>query len=364
MAQYDDIFHAVGVSSEELTAEEAVAAIAVVVAAADTSLDELDVDFLADVLWEFDIFEEYSNEDLLDILDRVLEIAEDEELGVVFNTANKYIGEELVLDAFGVGVSVLVDEETFSIPLSKMTLLKEFQKTLGVEETEAGELIDEVIAAIKEAETSYVDDEYETIILENFHDKFYSSPLGNFRLEIPVRVDKGGKLQFQEGMVEFSDNFGTLLRIDYYSISQKQAKKIQSLGLKEYLPHVLLDKYVPWGIVANLPKSKVEYSEFIEQVMSGAYFILIYMPDVATVPHQESNGSGAKKNAYRGLLIFKKHNFLYVVSKQNYLKDSKGFENIEQQAKETKQQIFDFIDSIDFFDIYSRTQESEDRRQE
>lgn len=351
MAQYDDIFHAVGVSSEELTAEEAVAAVAVVIAAADTSLDELDVDFLADVLWEFDIFEEYSNDDLLDILDRVLEIAEQEQLGVMFNTANKYIGEELVLDAFGVGVSVLVDEETFSIPLSKMPLLKELQKTLGVEETEAGELIDEVIAAIEEAETSYFDDEYETIILENFHDKFYPSPLGNFRLQIPVEAEKGGKIQFQEGMVEFSDKFGTLLRIDYYSISQKQAKKIQSLGLKEYLPHVLLEKYVPWGIVANLPKSKVEHSEFIEEVMSGAYFILIHMPNVATVTHQESNGSGAKKNAYRGVLIFKKHNFLYVVSKQNYLQDSNNFEGIEQEAEKNKQKIIEFIDTIEFFEL-------------
>lgn len=351
MAQYDDIFHAAGVSSEELTAEEAVAAIAVVIAAVDTSLDELDVDFLADVLWEFDIFEEYSNDDLLDILDRVLEIAEEEKLGVMFNTANKYIGEELVLDAFGVGVSVLVDEETFSIPLSKMPLLKELQKTLGVEETEAGELIDEVIAAIQEAETSYFDDEYETIILENFHDKVYRSPLGNFRLEIPVLVEKGGKIQFKEGMVEFSDNFGTLLRIDYYSISRKEAKKLQSLGLKKYLPHVLLDKYVPWGIAANLPKSTVQHSEFIEQVMSGAYFALIHMPNVATVTHQESNGSGAKKNAYRGLLIFKKHNFLYVVSKQNYLQDSKNFEDIKQQAETTKQKIIEFIDTIEFFEL-------------
>ena len=351
MAQYDDIFRAVGVSSEELTAEEAVAAIAVVIAAADTSLNELDVDFLADVLWEFDIFEEYSNEDLLDILDRVLEIAEDEELGVLFNTANKYIGEELILDAFGVGVSVLVDEETFSIPLSKMPLLKELQTTLGVEETEAGELIDEVIAAIKEAETSYFDDEYETIILEEFHDKVYRSPLGNFRLQIPVDAQKGGKIQFQEGMVEFSDKFGTLLRIDYYSISQKQAKKIESLGLEKYLPHVLLDKYVPWGILANLPESKIEHSEFIEQIMSGAHFVLIHMPNVATVTHQENNGSGAKKNVYRGLLIFKKHNFLYVVSKQHHLEDSKSFKDIEPQAEKIKQQIFDFVNTIEFFEF-------------
>lgn len=352
MAQYDDIFRAVGVSSEELTAEEAVAAIAVVIAAADTSLNELDVDFLADVLWEFDIFEQYSNEDLLDILDRILEIAEEEELGVIFNTANKYLGEELILDAFGVGVSVLVDEETFSIPLSKMPLLKELQTSLGIEDTEARELIDEVIAAIEEAETSYFDDEYETIILEEFHEKVYRSPLGNFHLQIPVEAQKGGKIQSQEGIVEFSDNFGTLLRIDYYLISQKQAKKIQSLGIQKYLFHILLDKYIPWGIVANLPESKVEHSEFIEKIMSvGAYFALIHMPNVATLTHQENNGSGAKKNVYRGLLIFKKHNFLYVVSKQQHLEHGKTFEDIESQAAKIKQKILEFIYTIEFFEL-------------
>ncbi len=178
----------------------------------------MDAEALATVLWDFEVFEEYSEEEITDIVQRLLEIAQEDGLGALFNTASAALSDDIVLDAFAAGAIVLIDEELV-IPQQQQSYLKDLQQALDLEDEEAEEIIQEVIAAFEEAENAeFADDEVEITFVEDYGGQVYESPLGNFTVPIPVNSEQGGRIQSQEGAVGFSDDFGTLLRIDYYPI--------------------------------------------------------------------------------------------------------------------------------------------------
>ncbi len=343
MGKYDQIFQSNDLSTEKLTPQESVAAIAVVTAAADTSLDRLELDFLADTIWGFEVFEEYSDTNLLSMLEKLLAIANSEGLGALFNAAYESLADELILDGFAAGVSALVDDSTqnIHIPKEKMPLLKNLQLALELEHDEAEEVIENVILDFEEAEED-LDDE-DILNLE-----FYESPLGNFTVAVPVNLQEGARVNSQEGLVSFSDDSGTLLRIDYYPFPPEQTVEIQAIGKEVYFRSILLEKYIPQAIIANLATAKVNYTEYLADVMEGALFTVVDMPGGSTISKTSNNGSATRLNAYRGLLAFTDNDFLYVLTSQHTFFAGETPGDIEEEADEIKEDILDFLDSIDF----------------
>ncbi len=347
MTKYDKVFNSSKTSEESLSPEEAVAAIATVTAIADSSIEDVDAESLAGILWEFEVFEEYSEDEIAEIVDRLIGIAEEEGIGPLFNTAKVSLSDELVLDGFAGGVIVLLDEE-LAIPKSKQAYLKKLQAALELEDEEAEEIIKEVIAAFKEAEEEYADDEDETVVIEDFSEQTYESPLGNFTVPIPVDPQQGGRIQSQEGVVGFSDDIGTLLRIDYYPFPLEQLEELESVGQEEYLQTILVDKYVPQAIFANVPDASVEYSEYLADTLRGAYYVLIDMPKGSTISKQENNGTAMRLDAYRGLLTFISGEFLYIVSSQHSFINGETPDSLEEEAEDIKESILEFVETIEF----------------
>ncbi|MBG1264014.1 hypothetical protein [Nostoc commune] len=347
MTKYDKVFNSPKTSDESLSPEEAVAAIATVTAIADESIEDVDAESLAGILWEFEVFEEYSEDEIAEIVERLLAIAEEEGIGPLFNVAKVSLSEELVLDGFAAGVIVLLDDE-LAIPKSKQAYLKKLQAALELEDEEAEEIIKEVIAAFKEAEEEYADDEDETVVIEDFSEETYQSPLGNFAVPIPVDPQQGGRIQSQEGVVGFSDDIGTLLRIDYYPFPLEQLEELESVGQEEYLQTILVDKYVPQAIFANVPDASVEYTEYLADTLRGAYYVLIDMPKGSTISKQENNGTAMRLDAYRGLLTFISGEFLYIVSSQHSFINGETPDSIEEEAEDIKESILEFVETIEF----------------
>lgn len=348
MTKYDKVFNSPKTSEESLSAEEAVAAIATVTAIADSSIEDVDAESLAGILWEFEVFEEYSEDEITEIVDRLIGIAEEEGIGPLFNVAKVSLSDELVLDGFAAGVIVLLDDE-LAIPKSKQAYLKKLQAALELEDEEAEEIIKEVIAAFKEAEEEeYADDEDETVVIEDFTEQIYQSPLNNFTVTIPVDPQQGGRIQSQEGVVGFSDDIGTLLRIDYYPFPLEQLEELESVGQEEYLQTILVDKYVPQAIFTNVPDASVEYSEYLEDTLRGAYYVLIDMPKGSTISKQENNGTAIRLDAYRGLLTFISGEFLYIVSSQHSFIDGETPDSVEEEAEDIKESILEFVETIEF----------------
>ncbi|WP_375514870.1 hypothetical protein [uncultured Nostoc sp.] len=347
MTKYDKVFNSPKTSEESLSPEEAVAAIATVTAIADSLIEDVDAESLAGILWEFEVFEEYSEDEITEIVDRLISIAEEEGIGPLFNTAKVSLSDELVLDGFAAGVIVLLDDE-LTIPKSKQAYLKKLQAALELEDEEAEEIIKEVIAAFKEAEEEYADDEDETVVIEDFSEQTYQSPLGNFTVPIPVDPQQGGRIQSQEGVVGFSDDIGTLLRIDYYPFPLEQLEELESVGQEEYLQTILVDKYVPQAIFANVPDASVEYTEYLADTLRGAYYVLIDMPKGSTISKQENNGTAIRLDAYRGLLTFISGEFLYIVSSQHSFLDGETPDSVEEEAEDIKESILEFVKTIEF----------------
>jgi hypothetical protein len=344
VGKYDKIFNSQKSLEESLTPEESIAAIAVVTAVADSSFDDVDIDLVADVLWGLEVFEEYSDNDLLELVDKLLVVAEDEGLGALFNTANESLAEDLVREAYAAGVSVLIDEDELRIPKGKTTLLKKLQEALEIKDEDAKEIIDEVIAAFEEAEDEdFAEDEDDILLEEENGSQVYESPLGNFIVPVPVDPRHGGRVQTQEGSVSFSDDLGTLLRIDSIPLSSEPDEEQE-----EYLRSILLKKYIPQTIVSNLPAASVEYTEYVEDLFAGAYFAVVNLPEGATISKTGNNGTASKVNAYRGLIAFTDGDYLYVVSSQQSFADEKTPSSVKTEAERLKQKILEFVDTIEF----------------
>ncbi|MDB9375056.1 tellurite resistance TerB family protein [Nodularia sphaerocarpa] len=348
MTKYDKIFNSTKTTEESLSPEEAVAAIAVVTEMADLSVEEVDGEILASILWDFEVFEDYSEDEIAQIIDRLIGIAEDEGVGTLFNLASKSLTDELVLDAFAVGVMVSIDEDDLIIPQQKQPYLKQLQQALDLEDEEAGEITQEVIAAYQEAENEiYLDDE-DTVIVKDYGDEIYESPSGNFSVPIPVDPQQGGKVESEDGVVGFFDNFGTMLRIDHYPISSEQLEEVESIGQEEYLQSILLNKYVPEAIFTNLPKAEVRYTEYLKDAVEGSYFALIDMPHGSTISQSTNNGTATRLDAYRGLLAFMHSNYLYIVSSQHSFFNGEKPSSIKEEAQDIKETILDFVETIEF----------------
>jgi hypothetical protein len=158
------VFNSEKTSAEKLGPEEAVAAIAVVTVVADSAESPVDAETLASMLWEFEVFDEYTEDEMVEMVDRLIAIAKNEGLGPLFNVARKSLSDDLVLDAFAAGVIMVLDEEEMVIPDSKMPFLNKLHQALEIEQEEAQTIIEDVIAAFEEAEDEeYLDDEDEEV---------------------------------------------------------------------------------------------------------------------------------------------------------------------------------------------------------
>ncbi|MBW4614796.1 MAG: tellurite resistance TerB family protein [Desmonostoc vinosum HA7617-LM4] len=350
MSKYDKVFNSPKTTEESLSPEEAVAAIAVVSAIADSSIEDVDIEGLAGILWEFEVFEEYSEDEIAEIVDRLLGIAEDEGIGPLFNGAKNALSDDLVLDGFAAGVIVLLDNvEELAIPEQKQPYLKKLQQALEVEDEEAEEIVKEVIAAFQEAEDEeFADDDEITVSLDDYGQQVYESPLGNFAVPIPVDPQQGGRVQSQEGVVGFSDDFGVLLRIDYYPFPEEQMEELESVGQENYFQSILVEKYVPQAIFANVPNAVVKHTEYLTDTLDGAYYVLVDMPKGSTISKQENNGTATRLDAYRGLLTFINSDFLYIVSSQRSFLNGETPGTVEEEAEYIKENVLGFVDTIEF----------------
>lgn len=353
MNQYDRIFNSEETSTEGLSPEEGVAAIAVITVTSNSQVPPISTDYLIDLLWETELFDDYSEEEMAEMVDTLRRLAAQEGLGAMFNAAYDCLPDELLPDAFAAGVMMLVDESG-NIPLETKGFLKELQQALEIEDEEAHAIIDEVITILNETDEDEYDEE-EGLEAEDGEDEpdesnsvIYQSPAGNFSVPVPVHSEKGGSIEEQEGVVGFSDDFGRLLRIDYYPISAEEADKMESLGEENYLNFFLVDSYVEQAILTSIPHSKIEYREYLKDAMEGSYFVVVNMPQGSTLSVQKNPEMSVRLDALRGLIAFPVDDFLYVVSCQRTFLEGETPAPIEKEVEGLKTQLLNFIDTVEF----------------
>jgi hypothetical protein len=150
MGKYEHVFNSEKTSRKRLYPKEAVVAIAVITTLFDSAMSDVDIYHLVDQLWKTELFDDYSGDELLTMVEKFLDIAEDEGSGVLFNAAYASLSNDLVPDAFAIAVTMLVDDSGV-IPTQKKGFLQQLQQALELEEREAQQIVDDVIADFKAA---------------------------------------------------------------------------------------------------------------------------------------------------------------------------------------------------------------------
>jgi len=331
VSKFDKIFNSEDKSEASFTPEESVAAVALVAALANSP--DTDADILESILWESEIFAEYSEDDMSAMFQRLSGIATQDSLGALFNAAWESLPDELVLDTFAITAAMFVLDGEVSD--KHKGFLQEFQQVLGLEDEEAEEIIEEVIVAYSEEDVEESDVEGD----------LYVSPEGNFSVPIPVDEQRGGRIDEEEGSVAFSDDFGVLLKIDYFPIAGEVEETIESVGEEAYLKS-FLDNFVSQAILTNIANSKLLHTEYLED--EEAYFAVVDLPAGATMSVQKNQGSVTRLDAYRGLMAFIADDFCYTVSCQRIYQEGDELGSLESEAEGILNKIFEFIETIEF----------------
>jgi hypothetical protein len=141
MSKYGKIFDCEEFSEVELNEREGIAAIVTIAALADDVRELVAPDLYLDILGDFELYEGYSEEDLLSLVDRLTVVAMDEGLGALFNAADEAIPDESVLDAYEAAVLVYFDIKTGEVPVAKQDFLKELQAALDIDDEEVAEIM-------------------------------------------------------------------------------------------------------------------------------------------------------------------------------------------------------------------------------
>ena len=331
MGKFDKIFNSEDTSEASLSSEESLAALALV--AAQVNSPDADADILESILWESEIFAEYSEDEMSVMLKKLAGIATQDGLGALFNTAWESMPDELVLDTFAITVAMFVVDGEVSDKHQRF--LKEFQEALGLEDEEAEEIIEEVITAYSEE-----DDE-----VSDVNGELYESPEGYFTVPIPVDPQQGGKIDEQEGSIGFSDDFGVLLKVDYFLIAGEVAELVESVGEAAYLSS-FLNNFMDGTILAKFPNSKLLHTQSLED--EEAYFAVVDIPAGATISVQKNFGPLTRLNTYRGLLAFIAEDICYTVSSQRIYENADELGSLESEVEEMMDKILEFIETIEF----------------
>ncbi|PSB54877.1 hypothetical protein C7B77_16805 [Chamaesiphon polymorphus CCALA 037] len=152
MPKYDSIFNAEEYTDEPLNEAEGLASIVLIAALADNPQDLVAPDLFLDILADFDLYAEYSDEDLLSMVDSLTAIAADKGLGALFNAADEAIPDDLVPDAYAAAMLAKMNPDTGEIPATAQVFLKELQSVLDIDDEEAAEVTAEVQKAFEQVE--------------------------------------------------------------------------------------------------------------------------------------------------------------------------------------------------------------------
>ncbi len=142
MTQYEEIFEVEGESEEELSAEEAVLAIAFVTMFADDEVSLEENEALNNVMSNLGLYDNYSVNEVNELLDKLTRIYNDEGAGILLNTAVAALPEEMLGTAFATAVGTLfIDGE---LPEEEEEFVSGLQQVLGIPDDVAEEIINAV----------------------------------------------------------------------------------------------------------------------------------------------------------------------------------------------------------------------------
>ena len=150
----------------------------------------------------------------------------------------------------------------------------------------------------------------------------YESKLGNFTCTVPDLLRPGEKMVEKNGpdwtFVSFTDDWGTLLRIESWAISP-EAHALLAQPSRD--PHDILQtlfhkEIMPKELLAASKDTAVLESHFVNTAAGTAFFVVVNIPQGSTWTASRNGGPYQHDDSLRGLMIFRQHDYLYLVMDQ------------------------------------------------
>jgi hypothetical protein len=165
----------------------------------------------------------------------------------------------------------------------------------------------------------------------------YFSPNENFSCAIPPLAEPGAIIEDSSdttedgyvGTVKFEDDYGKLFRVDWYEVSPDIKAHEQKLGKFLYGATMLegLLTLQMQNFHHVFPQATVEAKETIGDVTNLMLFADVRIPKGATLMQ-----NGQRLDCSRGLFIFSRNNWAYVISIQDVCDDSTALVSIDSDS--------------------------------
>ena len=136
----------------DLTPEEAIIAIGLITMIVDESVEDVEAELLADVAAEFEIFEEYSDDELIEIVDKVVAVSEESSVPTLFSSALVSLTESEELAEIALITAILIVAADGEVPESEEDYLNELQSALGIPDDRANEIVEALFSEEDEDE--------------------------------------------------------------------------------------------------------------------------------------------------------------------------------------------------------------------
>lgn len=145
--------------------------------------------------------------------------------------------------------------------------------------------------------------------------QMYISPLGTYRIVLPILPELGGNVSDTENVVVFKDKFNVHISLGCFPQDATQRWEHSTRGSKNYLTYFFGALVFP-DFQKSYPGARLESADFIPELMDGALLVHTLLPGGSMFPHRYRNITGDEPIpvAKRANLVFVRHGHVYVIS--------------------------------------------------
>lgn len=145
--------------------------------------------------------------------------------------------------------------------------------------------------------------------------KYYVSPTGAFKVEIPVLPELGGTITDTENVVTFQDDFNIHISIAAFPQDAAQRWELSTRGLKDYLGF-FFNSFVLPDFQQVFEGTHIQSAAFLPSVMGGTLICYTLLPGGSMFGHKLGllADPGKPPVAKRGNLLFVRNHFVFVIS--------------------------------------------------
>ena len=174
---------------------------------------------------------------------------------------------------------------------------------------------------------------------------------GLYQVPVPVEEFMGGKMMEQPYALIFTNDFGSLYRIENIGLPPEEQANLDEMGRDVYLEYFLNEMFMKQAVLVSIPTATVDHKEYLPDRFGGALYARLNLPG-GSILAEQINGSEAKRlDARRGTLIFLREQTLYIVGvglMEIAVLDEPDEAELERRNGLLKTNTLEFADTIQF----------------